>query len=64
VVDKKIIIGKQGGLRRRRGTRGRWPPKNHFESKNVASEPSTVGSNPARVKGFAWKLTNNRSLIS
>jgi GTPase Era involved in 16S rRNA processing len=23
VVDKKIIIGKQGGLRRRRGTRGR-----------------------------------------
>jgi hypothetical protein len=25
VVDKKIIIGLNGGQRRRRGTRGRWP---------------------------------------
>jgi hypothetical protein len=27
VVDPKRIIGKYGGLRRRRGTRGRGPPK-------------------------------------
>jgi hypothetical protein len=27
VADKKIIIGKNGGPRRRRGTRGRWPKK-------------------------------------
>jgi hypothetical protein len=28
MVDPKRIIGKNGGLRRRRrGTRGRWPPK-------------------------------------
>jgi hypothetical protein len=34
VVDPKRIIGKNGGLRRRRrGSRGRWPKKstfNHF----------------------------------
>jgi hypothetical protein len=29
VVDKKIIIRKNGGPRRRRGTRGPWPPKIH-----------------------------------
>jgi hypothetical protein len=29
VVDPKRIIGKNGGLRRRRGTRGRWPQKNY-----------------------------------
>jgi hypothetical protein len=28
VVDKKRIIGKNGGSRRRKGTRGLWPPKN------------------------------------
>jgi hypothetical protein len=27
VVDPKRIIRKKGGSRRRRGTRGRWPPK-------------------------------------
>jgi hypothetical protein len=27
VVDPKRIIGKNGGPRRRRGTRGRWPKK-------------------------------------
>jgi hypothetical protein len=26
VVDTRRIIGKNGGLRRRRNTRGRWPP--------------------------------------
>jgi hypothetical protein len=28
VVDPKRIIGKNGGPRRRRGTRGRWPKRN------------------------------------
>jgi hypothetical protein len=27
MVDKKRIIGKNGGPRRRRGTRGRWSKK-------------------------------------
>jgi hypothetical protein len=27
VVDPKRIISKNGGPRRRRGTRGRWPPQ-------------------------------------
>jgi hypothetical protein len=30
VVDPKRIIGKNGGPRRRRGTRGRWPKKKNF----------------------------------
>jgi hypothetical protein len=28
VVDTKRIIGKNGGMRRRRGLRVRWPQKN------------------------------------
>jgi hypothetical protein len=32
VVDKKIIIGKNGGPRRRRGTKGHWPNKNWYDS--------------------------------
>jgi hypothetical protein len=27
VVDKKRIIGKNGGPRRKKGARGRWPQK-------------------------------------
>jgi hypothetical protein len=36
VVDKKSIIRKNAGPRRRRGTRGRWPPKILLPSNNVA----------------------------
>jgi hypothetical protein len=32
VVVPKRIIGKNGGPRRRRGTRGRWPKKKHIEN--------------------------------
>jgi hypothetical protein len=36
VVDQKRIIGKNGGPRRRRGTRGRLPPKRRTVRKDVA----------------------------
>jgi hypothetical protein len=34
VVDTKRMIGKNVGQRRRRGTRGRWPPKKPFTYAN------------------------------
>jgi hypothetical protein len=34
VVEPKRIIGKNGGPRRRKGTRGRWPPKKQKKTLN------------------------------
>jgi hypothetical protein len=38
VVDPKRIIGKNGGLRRRRGTRGCCSPRQHIVSKFESSD--------------------------
>jgi hypothetical protein len=42
VVDPKRIIRKNGGPRRRRGTRGRWPPKKYKFRKPIAQRPGST----------------------
>jgi hypothetical protein len=52
VVDSKRIIGKNGGPRRRRGTRGCWPPKR----KTFSKQGSAIHCSGIVVSGIvsAW----------
>jgi hypothetical protein len=50
VVDPKRIIGKNGGLRRRRDKRGRWPKKHSIQiCHSLLCKTVVVSSNPAKV---------------